>query len=68
MNKNEEGLRANLYFIEEIQDEANLKIVSYWQKVVQYFDVKKRLFRVEDLVLGEVATSKPTQQEKFMPN
>lgn len=70
LEKNEEGLRANVDLAEELREKATLHIAAYQQKVAQHFDsgVKKRLFHVGDYVLRETATSKPDQLGKLMPN
>ncbi|XP_063949875.1 uncharacterized protein LOC135152721 [Daucus carota subsp. sativus] len=67
---NEYGLRGNLDLLEEEREAAHQRNVRYQQQASQYYDsgIRKRSFRVGDMVLRDLATSMPTKQGKLMPN
>nr|XP_017250755.1 PREDICTED: uncharacterized protein LOC108221384 [Daucus carota subsp. sativus] len=67
---NEYGLRGNLDLLEEEREAAHHRNVRYQQQASQYYDsgIRKRSFRVGDMVLRDLATSMPTKQGKLMPN
>ncbi|XP_017228331.1 uncharacterized protein LOC108203718 [Daucus carota subsp. sativus] len=67
---NEFGLRGNLDLLEEEREAAHQRNVRYQQQASQYYNlgVRKRSFKVGDMVLRDLATSMPTKQGKLMPN
>ncbi|XP_022891957.1 uncharacterized protein LOC111406817 [Olea europaea var. sylvestris] len=56
---NDELRRCDLGFIEERRDDSQLKLGTYQRKMTRYFNskVKKRSFRINDLVLRRVFLS-----------
>ncbi|XP_022871367.1 uncharacterized protein LOC111390542 [Olea europaea var. sylvestris] len=68
---NDELRRCDLDFIEERRDDAQLKLVIYQRKMMKYFNlkVKKRSFRINDLVLKRVfLSSKEPGTNSLGPN
>lgn len=66
LETSEVGLRLNAYLVEELRDQAHMKLVKYQQKVIKYYNskVKIRQFQINDWVLWEVATSIPAILKK----
>ncbi|XP_074358192.1 uncharacterized protein LOC141697608 [Apium graveolens] len=64
------GLRANVDLLEEEREVARQSKMKYLLQEAQHYDfgIKKRSFRVGDLVLKELAASMPTRQGKLQPN
>ena len=58
---NEGELRTNLDLLDEVRDLAHIRTAAYQQKVARYYNarVKKRNFRVGDLVLRKVMVPEP---------
>ncbi|XP_010277970.1 PREDICTED: uncharacterized protein LOC104612286 [Nelumbo nucifera] len=58
---NEEDLRVNLNLVEEVRDLAYIRTTTYQQRVTQYYNarVKRRQFRVGDLVLRKIMVPDP---------
>ncbi|XP_074342184.1 uncharacterized protein LOC141679633 [Apium graveolens] len=67
--RNKVGLRANTDLLEEEREVADQRNLKYQLQAAQYYDsgVKKCNIFVGDLVLRELATSKPTKQGKLQP-
>ncbi|XP_074374131.1 uncharacterized protein LOC141714515 [Apium graveolens] len=70
METNSFGLRANVDLLEEEREAAHQRNMKYFLQATQHYDsnIKKRSFRVGDLVLRELAASMPTKQGKLQPN
>ena len=62
---NDDQLRVNLYCLDEVKDGASRKMTKYQQKMVEYYNNRAKLRRlnIKDLVLRKVtlATKDPTQ-------
>uniref|UniRef100_A0A2N9G648 Uncharacterized protein n=1 Tax=Fagus sylvatica TaxID=28930 RepID=A0A2N9G648_FAGSY len=62
---NDDQLRSNLDFVDEVRDQAEARTRIYQQRMARYYDrrVKHREFKIGDLVLRKVtlATKDPTQ-------
>lgn len=58
--RNKEAQRLNLDLLEEVREEAAVRVASYQQRTKRYFDkkVKGRAFQVGDLVLKRVLEKK----------
>ncbi|XP_074378325.1 uncharacterized protein LOC141719858 [Apium graveolens] len=67
---NDFGLKANVDLLEEEREAAYQRNMKYLLQAAHHYDsnIKKRSFRVGDLVLRELAASMPTKQGKFQPN
>lgn len=63
-------LRAKFDYLEKIQDQAHLKIATYWQRVAQYYDLNMRskAFHMGDFVLRRVEVLRPAEHDKLAPN
>ncbi|XP_074378025.1 uncharacterized protein LOC141719546 [Apium graveolens] len=64
------GLRANVDLLEEEREVAHQRNMKYLLREAQNYDsdIKKRSFRVGDLILRELAASMPAKQGKLQPN
>ena len=64
-DSNNNQLRVNLDYLDEVRDEASQKMTRYQQKMAEYYNkrVKLRRLNIGDLVLRRVtlATKDPTQ-------
>lgn len=58
---NDEGLQASLDLLEEVRDRAQVRMAAYQQRASKFYNsrIKKRSFRVGDLVLCKVEVSNP---------
>ena len=67
---NSDCRRADLDLLPELRNEAQLRMASYRQKVVRYYNAKVRpkLFRPGDLVLRKAEVSKLLDQGKLAPS
>ena len=63
--KNQMELNANLYLIDEVRDEAQMRMMKYKEAMAKYYDrrVKIKRFNLRDFVLRRVsqATKDPSQ-------
>ena len=61
---NNDKLRVNLDYLDEVKDEASHKMMKYQQKMVEYYNkrVKLRRLNIGDLILHKVTptTKDPT--------
>ena len=68
---NDDQLKQNLDFLDEVRDQAAQRMAKYQQKITEYYNrrVKLKKFNIGDLVLRKVtlATKDPTQG-KLGPN
>ena len=68
---NDDQLKQNLDFLDEVRDQAAQRMAKYQQKIAEYYNrrVKLKKFNIGDLVLRKVtlATKDPTQG-KLGPN
>ena len=64
--QNEANLRANLDLLEEIKEEASVKVAIRQRRVAQYFNkqVKTRKFEEGDLVLRSCRASRPARKQR----
>ncbi|XP_074374568.1 uncharacterized protein LOC141714976 [Apium graveolens] len=64
------GLLANMDLLEEEREAAHQRNMKYFLQKAQHYDsgIKKRSFRVGDIVLRELAASMPAKQGKLQPN
>ena len=64
-DSNNDQLRVNLDYLDEVRDEASRKMMKYRQKMAEYYNkrVKLRIINIGDLVLCRVtsSTEDPTQ-------
>ena len=69
-HQNSQGLKANLDFLEEKWEEAQVRMAAYRQKVARYYNfrVKNKVFRARDLVLRRAAVSQPQDRGKLASN
>ncbi|XP_059446338.1 uncharacterized protein LOC132177877 [Corylus avellana] len=70
-NFNDEGLKLHLDLLQEKQDQAQVTMAAYQQRVSRYFNrrVKHRSFKVGDLVLKKVTmATKDATEGKLAPN
>ncbi|XP_059428507.1 uncharacterized protein LOC132162267 [Corylus avellana] len=70
-NFNDEGLKLHLDLLQEKQDQAQVTMAAYQQRVARYFNrrVKHRSFKVRDLVLKKVTlATKDATEGKLAPN
>ena len=62
---NDNQLRVNLDYLDEVRDEASQNMARYQQKMAEYYNkrVKLKRLNIEDLILRRVtpATKEPTQ-------
>ena len=67
---NSKQRRTDLDLLEEIRQQANMKMVVFRQKMAKYYNsrVKARTFRVGDLVLRRAEVSRPIEKGKLSPN
>ncbi|XP_074377347.1 uncharacterized protein LOC141718871 [Apium graveolens] len=70
METNSFGLRANVDLLEEERETAHQRNMKYLLQAAHHYDsnIKKRSFRVGDLVLRELVAYMPTKQGKLQPN
>ena len=68
---NDDQLKQNLDFLDEVRDQAAQRMAKYQQKIAEYYNrrVKLKKFNIGDLVLRKatLATKDPTQG-KLGPN
>ncbi|XP_043714569.1 uncharacterized protein K02A2.6-like [Telopea speciosissima] len=66
----DDGLRANLDFLDEVHEKALLRNVAYQQQMAKYYNarVKERLFHQGDLVLRRARASQPRKEGKLSVN
>ena len=64
---NSDCQRANLNLLQEVWQQAQIRIAVYRQRVAQYYNtkIKPRVFHPGDLVLRKVEVSKDLDQEKL---
>ena len=69
-DSNDDQLKVNLDYLDEIRDEASSKMTKYQQKMVEYYNKRVKLKRLDigDLVLCKVTpTTKDLIQGKLSP-
>ena len=56
---NDDKLRFNLDFLDEVRDKASSRMTKYQQKMAEYYNkrLKLRRFNIGDLVLRNVTTA-----------
>ena len=67
---NDDKLRVNLDYLDEVKDEASHKMMKYQQKMVEYYNkrVKLRRLNIGDLILHKATpTTKDPTQGKLGP-
>ncbi|XP_074362421.1 uncharacterized protein LOC141702693 [Apium graveolens] len=66
---NEEGLRTNMELIDELWDQAVVRMEKYKEKMKEHFNKKSivKYFQVGDLVLRDIEASDPTNIGKLIP-
>ncbi|XP_074378503.1 uncharacterized protein LOC141720048 [Apium graveolens] len=70
METNSFGLRENMDLLEDKREAAQQRNMKYLLQAAHHYNsnIKKRSFRIEDLVLRELAASIPAKQGKLQPN
>ena len=67
--QNEANLRSNLDLLEEIREEASVKVVARQRSMAQYFNkqIKAKAFEEGDLVLRNCQARQPARKQKKLP-
>ena len=68
---NDDQLKQNLDFLDEVRDQAAQRMAKYQQKITEYYNrrVKLKKFNIGDLVLRKVTLAmKDPTQGKLGPN
>lgn len=67
---NSARLRSNLNLLEEIWNQAHLRMAAYWQQATRYYNshVKLKTFYPRDFVLQRIEISKLIEQGKLSLN
>ena len=67
---NSEYRRADLDLLQELRQQAQVRMAVYRQRVARYYNtrVKPKVFQFGDLILRKAKVSKPLNQEKLSPN
>ena len=65
---NDDKLRLNLDWLDEVRDKASSKMEKYQQKMTEYYNkrVKLRQLDIEDLVLRKVTLATKTQPKESL--
>ena len=71
VQNNDDQLKQNLDFLDEVKDQAAQRMAKYQQKIAEYYNrrVKLKKFNIGDLVLRKVTlATKDPNQGKLGPN